>query len=84
MKQGEQFMAAGDVVSARLAYERAAEAGEATAAMALGATFDPFVLAKLGVQGIAADIDKARHWYQKAIALGSSEAPRRLELLAKR
>src|SRR5256886_774688 len=49
MKQGEQFIAAGDVVTARIVFQRAAEAGDANAAMALGATDDPTVLAKLGV-----------------------------------
>src|SRR5262249_26308399 len=41
MKQGEQFIAAGDVVTARIVFQRAAEAGDADAALALGATYDP-------------------------------------------
>jgi hypothetical protein len=84
MKQGEQFIAAGDVVTARTAFRRAAEAGDAKAAVALGATYDPTVLAKLGVVGISADVAKARSWYQKAEKLGSPEAKRRLEALADR
>jgi hypothetical protein len=84
MKQGEQFIAAGDVVTARIVFQRAAEAGNANAAMALGATYDPTVLAKLGVVGMGADVEKARSWYQKAENLGSSEARGRLEVLADR
>ena len=84
MKQGEQFIAAGDVVTARTAFQRAAEAGDAKAAVALGATYDPTVLAKLGVVGISADVAKARSWYQKAEKLGSPDARQRLELLADR
>ena len=84
MKQGEQFIAAGDVVTARTAFQRAAEAGDAKAAVALGATYDPTVLAKLGVVGISADVAKARGWYQKAEKLGSPDARQRLELLADR
>jgi hypothetical protein len=84
MKQGEQFIAAGDVVTARTAFQRAAEAGDAKAAVALGAAYDPTVLAKLGVVGISADVAKARSWYQKAEKLGSPEAKRRLEALADR
>ena len=61
-KQGEQFAAAGDLVAARILFQRAADAGEATAAMALGATYDPNVLAKLGVVGMGADVEKARSW----------------------
>ena len=84
MKQGEQFIAVGDVVTARTAFQRAAEAGDAKAAVALGATYDPTVLAKLGVVGISADVAKARSWYQKAEKLGSPDARQRLELLADR
>ena len=64
--------------------QRAAEAGDAAAATALGATYDPTVLAKLGVVGIGADLEKARFWYQEAASLGSPDAQRRLELLANR
>jgi TPR repeat protein len=71
MKQGEQLIAAGDVVTARVVLQRAAEVGNASAAMALGATYDPNVLAKLGVMGVSADMKKARNWYEKAETLGS-------------
>ncbi|TMK02737.1 MAG: hypothetical protein E6G77_05865 [Alphaproteobacteria bacterium] len=82
MKQGEQFIAAGDVVTARIVFQRAAEAGDAGAAVALGGTYDPIVLAKLGVVGLGADVERARTWYQKAESLGSAEATRRLAILA--
>ena len=84
MKQGEQFIAAGDVVTARLVLQRAAEAGYADAALALGGTYDPIMLAKLGVVGLGTDVEKARAWYQKAESLGSTEATRRLAVLANR
>jgi hypothetical protein len=84
IRQGEQFVAAGDMATARVVFQRAAETGDASAAMALGATYDPLVLAKLGVLGVGADVDKARNWYQKAKEFGSQDAPRRLELLANR
>jgi hypothetical protein len=83
IKQGEQFAAAGDLVSARVVLQRAAQAGDATAAMALGATYDPIVLAKIGVVGLSADVEQARSWYQKAESLGSSEATLRLQILAR-
>jgi hypothetical protein len=83
-KQREQFAEAGDLVTARVLFQRAAEAGDATAATALGATYDPTVLAKLGVVGIGADVEKARFWYQSAASLGSSDAKRWLDLLANR
>ena len=84
VKQGEQFAEAGDLAGARILFQRAAEAGDATAATALGATYDPTVLAKLGAVGISADLEKARFWYQKAASLGSPDARRRLDLLANR
>jgi hypothetical protein len=84
VKQGEQFIAAGDVVTARTVFQRAADAGDAGAAVALGGTYDPIVLAKSGVAGLSADVVKARTWYQKADSLGSAEATRRLALLANR
>jgi hypothetical protein len=84
MKQGEQFIAAGDVVTAQIVFQRAAEAGDVDAAVALGGTFDPVVLAKLRVVGLAADVERARTWYQKAESLGSAEATRRLAILANR
>jgi TPR repeat protein len=34
------------------------------------------------VVGVTADVEKARTWYQQAASLGSSEATRRLSLLA--
>jgi len=82
IQQGEQFVAAGDLVTARVVFKRAADAGDAGAAMALAATYDPLMLARLGVVGVTADVEKARSWYQKAASLGSSEATRRLSLLA--
>jgi len=84
MKQGEELMAAGDVVTARTVFQRAAEASDANAAIAVGATYDPTVFAKLGVVGITADTAQARSWYEKAEKLGSPEARRRLDLLANR
>jgi TPR repeat protein len=83
-RQGEQFAEAGDLVTARVLLQRAAEADDATAATALGATYDPTVIAKLGVVGIGADVEKARFWYRKAASLGSTDAKRRLDLLANR
>jgi TPR repeat protein len=84
MQQGEQLAEAGDFAAARTLFQRAAEAGDAAAATALGATYDAVVLARMGAAGIGADIVKARFWYEKALRLGSSEAKRRLELLANR
>jgi hypothetical protein len=84
VKQGQQFVAAGDFVTARLVFQRAAEAGNAAAALALGASYDPVVLSRLGVRGVDADVGKARTWYQKAKEFGAPDADRRLSTLANR
>jgi len=82
LKRSDELMAQGDIASARLMLARAAEAGEARAALALGATYDANVLRKLGVIGMAGDAAKARSWYQKAAEYGSGEAARRLDQFA--
>jgi hypothetical protein len=82
LRRGEDFFKSGDVPSARIALRRAAQSGNVQAALALGATFDPLLLAEHGVIGLAPDVAQARHWYQRAAALGSAEAARRLERLA--
>ena len=81
MKRGEDFLKNGDIASARLILRRAASAGHAQAALALGVTFDPRFLAEQGVLGFAPDVTQARAWYERAAELGSSEAARRLERL---
>jgi TPR repeat protein len=82
IKLGQDLLKRGDIVSARLLLERAAVAGNARAALALGLTFDPTVLARSGVPGIASDVGQAREWYERAIKLGSIEATRHLEELS--
>ena len=51
--RGDLFVGIADIVSARLFYERAAEAGDARAALRLGQTYDPSFLAwaHLGSRG---------------------------------
>ncbi len=80
--RGQTYLANGDVVSARLVFRRAAEAGDAQAALALGGSYDPLVLKSLGVIGVAADAAQARSWYRRAAELGSREAPQRIDQLA--
>jgi len=84
LKRGENFIADGDLASARLVLQRAAEGGDPRAALTLAGTYDPIVLEKLGIQGFASDIAAARTWYERAKEFGSAEAMRRLEMLASR
>lgn len=82
LTRGQTMLENGDIAGARLLLQRAAEAGDQTAAMALAASFDPMVMKDLGVRGVEADVEKARYWYGKASQFGSKEAPKRLESLA--
>ncbi|MGA8291477.1 MAG: hypothetical protein WB820_03050, partial [Rhodoplanes sp.] len=82
VKRGQDFIANGDLASARLVLRRAAEGGDAQAALLLGSTFDPATFERLKVLGSAPDPVQARAWYQRAADLGSAEAVRRLEPLA--
>jgi hypothetical protein len=79
--RGKNFIANGDLASARLLLQRAAEAGNANAALALGATFDPLVIQRLGTVGGEPDAARARKWYQKAVELGSTAASQQLAKL---
>jgi hypothetical protein len=83
LKRGQDYLQNGDIVSARLMLRRAASAGDAQAALLLGASYDPTVLRDLGVLGFAPDPGQARTWYQKAADAGLPEAARRLERLVK-
>ena len=78
VKRGNEFIANCDLAAARLLLRRGAEAGSAEAALALGATFDPVVMQRLGAIGTTPDITQARQWYQRAAELGSSAASQRL------
>ena len=82
LKRADALIASADVAAARLVLRRAADAGDAYAAMKLAETYDPAFLDKLGVHGFVPDLAMARTWYEKAKAFGSAEAPRRLETLA--
>lgn len=84
LKRGQELATQGDLAGARLLLRRAAEAGDAQAMQALGATYDSTVLTRLKVIGVAPDDERARAWYQRAAAAGAPEAGRRLEQLAGR
>jgi hypothetical protein len=65
MERGRQFVGFGDLASAGLVFQRAAEAGDAAAALAMGSTYDPTVLAKIRHGELPDDGATARAWYDK-------------------
>ena len=81
MQRAKTFLASGDLMSARLLLERAAELQQADAALLLAQTYDPDVLGTSDVRNTTPEPAKARAWYQKAAQLGSADAQRRLAQL---
>jgi TPR repeat protein len=82
VKRGQEFIANGDLGAARLVLRRAADGGDAQAALLLGSTYDPATFKHFKVIGLTPDPAQARAWYRRAVDLGSAEAVRRLEPLA--
>lgn len=81
MGRARALLDVGDISSARLLLERAADGQDANAAWMLARTYDPEVLGPQDVRNIVPDPAMAKSWYQKAAQLGSVEAQRRLAQL---
>ncbi len=64
--QGDRFLIARDISSARSYYERAIAAGSGPAAFALARTFDPDFLSQIGAKGVRPDPERAAAWYRVA------------------
>ena len=82
--QGEARLGSGDVIGARMFFKKAAEAGDAQAANAMGATYDPNLFSSMQVQGMRPDVELARQWYLRAMDLGSKDSLDRLDKLKSR
>ena len=81
LARGDWLLATGDITAARLLYERAADAGEARAAVRLGETFDPVYLDGSHLRGLQGDRDMAVFWYRHARDLGATGVASRLKKL---
>ena len=79
--EGLVAFARGDIATARAFFVSASEAGDPRALVALGDTFDPATLKRLGVIGLQGDGAKARDYYERALAAGASGAKERLAAL---
>jgi TPR repeat protein len=82
VRHGNALLAAGDIISARRFFERAAAAGDAAAACGVGKSFDPEFLGQVRARGITGDAATAIAWYRKAAAAGDREAQVRLQRLS--
>jgi hypothetical protein len=81
LTRARTYLSSGDVAAARLVLRRAAERDDPQAALALGGTYDPTVLKRLGIINFHADPAQAREWYRRAVELGSTDASLRLDQL---
>ncbi len=77
VRAGQQQLVNGDIVAARALFKRAADAGLAEGALALGSTFDPKALAALGLTTAEADTSQALTWYRRAHVLADAGEPGR-------
>ena len=80
--EGLTMLAQGEIAPARLMLEQAAAAGEPRALLALGDSYDPAVLTRLGALGVKGDAGKAKDYYSKAVEGGVTEAGQRLARLS--
>jgi type II secretory pathway predicted ATPase ExeA len=81
VRRGDEFLTAGDIISARNFFDRAAKSGDAGGALGLGKSYDPLYLRQAGVRGVAGDPAKAANWYRTAATAGNAEAALRLKRL---
>jgi DNA repair exonuclease SbcCD ATPase subunit len=73
LDRGDSLFSSGDIASARLFYERAAQTGNADAALRLGETYDPAFLKRVQPREYA-NSSRALFWYGRARELGATEA----------
>jgi hypothetical protein len=78
MAHGQKMIEVGYLAGARGYFRRAADAGSAEAAFALGTTYDPAFIKEIGAQGIKPDMAQARAWYEQAEKLGDKDAQAKL------
>jgi hypothetical protein len=82
MARGDEMLRLGDPASARLFYERAAAQGLASAYTAVGQTYDPALLQRLGIRGGGANGEQALAWYRRGADAGDGGATRAINELS--
>jgi TPR repeat protein len=81
VRQGERYLAQGNIAIARQYFARAADLGLAIAALKIAETYDPNELARPDVYGVKPNLAEARRWYQRAFELDVPEAQARVQRL---
>lgn len=76
--QADELLNRGDIATARVLYEEAANAGDAEAALKAGMTYDPLYLNAEAAGAVDPEPGRSLVWYARAIGLGARDAePRR-------
>ena len=81
MAYAHVLLGRGDIGSARIVLQRAAEMGNARASFTLAETYDPLILSKWGTYGTHGDANRALDLYARALAGGVKEAKERSDAL---
>ena len=81
LSRARVLLSQGNIGTARIVLDRAAESGNAPALFALAETYDPIILAAWGTFGTQGDAARARELYAKALAGGVRAAGDRLNAL---
>ena len=84
LTRGDALVRMRDIASARLFYERAADAGNGRAALRMGESFDRAFLDSIGIYRMIGDRQLALSWYRRARDLGDTEAAQLLHKLEPR
>lgn len=81
LRRGQGLLEQGDISGARRFLQRAAQAGNAPAALLLAETHDPRFLEARGARGLQPDAAQALRWYRHAAELGATDAAPRIREL---
>lgn len=74
VRRAEQLLQGGDVVTARILLQQAAELGSGVAALKLARSYDPAQTGTLRYADSQTNPALAKAWYERALALGTQEA----------
>ena len=81
LERVRSLIRSGDIANARARLLRPDIASTPEGTFMLAETYDPNVLAALGVAGVAAEAETARRHYESALEMGVAAAAKRLEAL---
>ena len=73
IREGNKRMREGDILEARLYYEKAVALGDPEAALAMGRSYDPIYFARIDKKNAEPDPAKAFEWYRRAMDAGAAQ-----------